>query len=247
MGTVGPVRRVRGSYHAGVDATPVGRILVIDDDVALAEVVGRYLELDGFEVSFAHDGQAGLESALADLPDLVVLDLMLPKLDGIEVCRRLRDVAPIPVVMLTARGEEDDRIAGLQIGADDYVTKPFSPRELSARVQAVLRRTRGTDPPTAAVLTGGGLELDRRAHEVRRNGDVLSLTVKEFDLLAHLMANPRRSFRREDLLREVWGWTFGDTATVTVHVRRLREKVEDDPGEPVHLTTVRGVGYRFDP
>ena len=227
--------------------TSTQRILVIDDDVALSDVVGRYLEAAGYEVSFAADGQTGLEQALTDLPDLIVLDLMLPRLDGIEVCRRIRDVAPIPVVMLTARGEEDDRIAGLQIGADDYVTKPFSPRELQARIEAVLRRTQRTDTPAPVVLTGGGLELDRLAHEVRRDGQVLALTTKEFDLLAHLMAHPRRSFDREELLRDVWGWTFGDTATVTVHVRRLRSKIEVDAIAPEHLVTVRGVGYRFDP
>ncbi|MBX3313717.1 MAG: response regulator transcription factor [Actinobacteria bacterium] len=222
-------------------------MLVIDDDVALSEVVGRYLEAAGYEVTFAADGQTGLEQALTELPDLIVLDLMLPRLDGIEVCRRIREVAPIPVVMLTARGEEDDRIAGLQIGADDYVTKPFSPRELKARVEAVLRRAGRTDAPRPVVLSGGGLELDRLAHEVRRDGEVLALTTKEFDLLAHLMANPRTSFGRDELLRDVWGWTFGDTATVTVHVRRLRAKIETDPGDPQHLVTVRGVGYRFDP
>ncbi|MCB0978728.1 MAG: response regulator transcription factor [Acidimicrobiales bacterium] len=228
-------------------STSTQRILVIDDDVALSEVVGRYLEAAGYEVMFAADGQTGLEQALRELPDLVVLDLMLPRLDGIEVCRRIREVAPIPVVMLTARGEEDDRIAGLQIGADDYVTKPFSPRELEARVEAVLRRAARTDVPRPVVLSGGGLELDRLAHEVRLKGEVLALTTKEFDLLAHLMANPRCSFGRDELLRDVWGWTFGDTATVTVHVRRLRAKIEEDPADPRHLVTVRGVGYRFDP
>ena len=171
---------------------------------------------------------------------------MLPGLDGIEVCRRLRDVAPIPVVMLTARGEEDDRIAGLQIGADDYVTKPFSPRELIARIEAVLRRTLRTGV-APSVLTAGRLRIDRAAYEATLDGELLSLTTKEFDLLAHLMANPRRTFRRDELLEAVWGWTYGDTATVTVHIRRLREKVEDDPGQPVHVATVRGVGYRFDP
>jgi DNA-binding response OmpR family regulator len=223
-----------------------GRILVVDDDMALCDVIGRYLARDGFDVAFAYDGPSGLDAALATLPDLVVLDLMLPGLDGIEVCGRLRDVAPIPVVMLTARGEEDDRIAGLQIGADDYVTKPFSPRELIARIDAVLRRTlrAGTMP---SVLTTGRLRLDCAAHEATRDGELLSLTTKEFDLLAHLMANPRRTFRRDQLLEAVWGWSYGDTATVTVHVRRLREKVEDDPSTPVHIATVRGVGYRFDP
>jgi DNA-binding response OmpR family regulator len=224
------------------------RVLVVDDDPALSEVVGRYLEREGFAVSFAEDGDDGLATALATLPDLVVLDLMLPSLDGIEVCRRLREVAPIPVVMLTARGEEEDRIAGLRIGADDYVTKPFSPRELTARVQAVLRRTlRGVPAAPATPLTAGDLVVDVAAHEARRAGEVLPLTTKEFALLVHLMSNPRHTFRREELLESVWGWTYGDTATVTVHVRRLREKIEPDPSAPRHLMTVRGAGYRFDP
>ncbi len=222
------------------------RVLVVDDDLALAEVVGRYLERDGFVVSFASDGPQGLATALETLPDLLVLDLMLPGLDGIEVCRQLREVAPIPVVMLTARGEEEDRIAGLRIGADDYVTKPFSPRELTARVRAVLRRTLRTGDDNV-VLTAAGLRVDRSAREARLEGDVLSLTNKEFDVLAYLMAHPRRSFTRDELLESVWGWTYGDTATVTVHVRRLREKIEHDASAPRHLITVRGAGYRFDP
>ena len=154
---------------------------------------------------------------------------MLPKLDGIEVCRRLREVAPIAVVMLTARGEEEDRIAGLRIGADDYVTKPFSPAELVERVRAVLRRTLRDAAPRTEPLTAGRLHVDRAAHEARLGGEVLSLTTKEYDLLVHLMANPRRSFRRDELLESVWGWSFGDTSTVTVHMRRLREKIEVDP------------------
>ena len=224
------------------------RVLVVDDDPTLSEVVGRYLTREGFLVDYAEDGTSGLELALATLPDLVLLDLMLPGLDGLEVCRRLREAAPIPVVMLTARGEENDRIAGLELGADDYVTKPFSPRELTARVKAVLRRAAGGMPPCSAVeVEGGGIRVDLVAHEARRDGVLIFLTAKEFDLLAHFMTNPRRAFRREELLEEVWGWTFGDTATVTVHVRRLREKIETDPSAPVHLRTVRGVGYRFEP
>jgi DNA-binding response OmpR family regulator len=179
-----------------------------------------------------------------------VLDLMLPGLDGLEVCRRLRLVAPIPVVMLTALGEESDRIAGLELGADDYVTKPFSPRELSARVKAVLRRaaTGGVTPSSAARrLTGAGCEIDLVAHQVRRDGELVALTTKEFDLLVHFMTNPGRAYRREELLEAVWGWRFGDTSTVTVHLRRLREKIEDDASAPRHLLTVRGVGYRFEP
>jgi DNA-binding response OmpR family regulator len=178
----------------------------------------------------------------------VLLDLMLPVLDGLEVCRRIRETAPIPVVMLTARGEENDRIAGLELGADDYVTKPFSPRELTARVKAVLRRASGGVALSSRVdVEGGGIHVDLVAHEARRDGELIALTAKEFDLLVYLMVNPRRAFRRDELLEAVWGWSFGDTATVTVHVRRLREKIEADPSDPRHLCTVRGVGYRFEP
>jgi DNA-binding response OmpR family regulator len=224
------------------------RILVVEDDPTLADVVGRYLVREGFEATFASDGLSGLATALASLPDLVVLDLMLPGLDGLEVFRRLRKVAPIPVVMLTARGSEDERIVGLELGADDYVAKPFSPRELTARIKAVLRRAGGGLAPTVGrQLAAGEIALDLVAHEARRCGDLIALTAKEFDLLAYLMVNARTAYRREELLEAVWGWTFGDTSTVTVHVRRLREKIEQDPSNPRHLTTVRGVGYRFDP
>ncbi|MCC3761951.1 response regulator transcription factor [Glycomyces sp. TRM65418] len=224
------------------DADP--RVLVVDDDPALADVVARYLRREGFEVDYAPDGATGLRRALATLPDLVVLDLMMPGMDGFEVCRRLRRATSIPVVMLTALGEEDDRIAGLDLGADDYVTKPFSPRELAARVRAVLRRAA---PGAAEVLSAGGIEVDTLAHRVSRGGEPVSLTAKEYDLLVCFLTNPGRAFRREELLESVWGWRIGDTSTVTVHVRRLREKVEDDASAPRHLTTVRGVGYRWEP
>jgi DNA-binding response OmpR family regulator len=174
---------------------------------------------------------------------------MLPSMGGLEVCRRLRAQAPVPVIMLTARGEEADRIAGLELGADDYVAKPFSPRELTARVKAVLRRAAGplTFQQEPAVLRAGGLEVDTVAHEARLDGELVALTAKEFDLLAHLMRNPRRAFRREELLDDVWGFSYGDTSTVTVHIRRLREKVEADPSNPRYVCTVWGVGYRFEP
>ena len=170
--------------------------------------------------------------------------------DGFEVCRRLRAAAPVPVIMLTARGEEADRIVGLELGADDYVSKPFSPRELTARVKAVLRRAGG---PVAAgggeptVLRAGTLDVDTVSHEARRDGEIVALTSREFDLLVHLMRNPRRAYRREELLEQVWGFAYGDTSTVTVHVRRLREKIEVDPAQPRHVCTVWGVGYRFEP
>jgi len=235
---------------AVVDAPAVvARVLVVEDDPNVAEVVTRYLEREGYEVDAVADGAEGLRRALAEPPDLVVLDLMLPSLSGVEVCRRLRAVAPVPVIMLTARGEEADRIAGLELGADDYMAKPFSPRELTARVKAVLRRAAAplvaNDQPTE--LAAGDLTVDLVAHEAWRGGELVALTAKEFDLLVHFMRNPRRAFRREELLEDVWGFTYGDTSTVTVHVRRLREKIEDDPSAPRRVTTVWGVGYRFEP
>ena len=226
------------------------RVLVIEDDPTVSEVVVRYLEHEGFLVEAVRDGDAGLASARAAPPALVVLDLMLPGIDGLEVCRRLRSLAPVPIVMLTARGDEEDRVVGLELGADDYVSKPFSPRELTARVKAVLRRA---DAPVrvdhAGVLTfaDGHGRIDLGAREVRVGDLLVALTAREFDLLAHLALHPRRAFRREELLEDVWGYTYGDTATVTVHIRRLREKIERDPSDPTHLKTVWGVGYRFDP
>jgi DNA-binding response OmpR family regulator len=234
-----------------MDAPAVAtRVLIIEDDPNVAEVVGRYLTREGYEVEIATDGAAGLDRALADPPELVVLDLMLPSLGGLEVCKRIRAAAPVPVIMLTALGEETDRIVGLELGADDYVAKPFSPRELTARVKAVLRRASGplaAGTQTPAVLQAGDLEVDVTAHEARLGGELVALTAKEFDLLAFLMEHPRRAFRREDLLQQVWGFSYGDTSTVTVHIRRLREKIEADPSAPRHVCTVWGVGYRFEP
>jgi DNA-binding response OmpR family regulator len=225
------------------------RILVVEDDPTVSEVVVRYLTREGLAVEAVADGLEAIAAADACWPDLVVLDLMLPGLDGIEVCRRLRAEAPVPVIMLTARGDEDDRVMGLELGADDYLGKPFSPRELTARVKAVLRRAAApvTTPVEPASIEVGGLRIDVAAREVRRNGDVVALTAREFDLLVFLASRPREAFAREDLLAEVWGFSYGDTATVTVHVRRVREKVEDDPSDPAHLRTVWGVGYRWDP
>lgn len=230
----------------GTGAQP--RVLVVEDDPNLSDVVARYLARSGMAVEVVANGLVGLERALTTLPDLIVLDLMLPGLDGIELFRRLRRAAPIPVVMLTARGSEEDRVAGLELGADDYLAKPFSPRELVARVKAVLRRASGGVISSAgAVMRSGDLEVDVVAHEARLRGEHLPLTVKEFELLVQLMAQPGRAFRRDELLQEVWGYSVGDTATVTVHVRRLREKLEVDPSAPRHLCTVRGVGYRWEP
>ncbi|GAB4087206.1 hypothetical protein GCM10028784_38360 [Myceligenerans cantabricum] len=292
------------------------RVLVVDDDRTVAEVVVAYLERAGIIADHAADGHAALSAAAADPPDAVVLDLMLPGLDGLEVCRRLRHERPdLPVLMLTARGEEEDRVLGLETGADDYVTKPFSARELTLRVQALLRRaaplprqehpdgasgtadrspaggladapSAGGAAPTAlahgdsaraesdaaraeagrrrgspgartagsgarmavpaGVLRDGDLVLDAAAHRVTRGGRELSLTAREFDLLHWFLRHPGQVHDRPGLMRQVWGWEFGDQSTVTVHVRRLREKVEADPSAPVRLVTVFGVGYRWD-
>jgi two-component system, OmpR family, response regulator ResD len=233
-------------------------VLVVDDDPTVAEVVLAYLRNAGYDVEHAADGETALGLAAARRPDLVVLDLMLPGIDGLEVCRRLQAYSgsepgarPIPIVMLTALGTESDRVLGLELGADDYVTKPFSPRELVLRIRSVLRRhdPAPPSPPRAEPerLRDGDLELDLEAHRATRDGVELALTVREFDLLAFLLANPDRAFRREELLEKVWGWTFGDQSTVTVHVRRLREKIEPDPAQPQRLLTVWGVGYRWSP
>ncbi|WP_339130553.1 response regulator transcription factor [Streptomyces sp. f51] len=229
---------------AGLPGDAATRVLVVDDDPTVAEVVSGYLHRAGYLVDRAADGPAALARAAAHRPDLVVLDLMLPGMDGLEVCRRLRAQGPVPVIMLTARGDEDDRILGLEVGADDYVTKPFSPRELVLRVESVLRRTRPA--PAARPLRAAGLAVDPSARRATKDGTELALTLREFDLLAFFLRHPGRAFAREDLMREVWGWDFGDLSTVTVHVRRLRGKVEDDPARPRLIQTVWGVGYRFD-
>ena len=220
-------------------------VLVVDDDPTVREIVVSYLVAAGHAVAEASDGIAALASAERDPPDLVVLDLMLPGIDGLEVCRRLRERGPVPVVMLTAKGAVDDRVVGLEQGADDYVTKPFSPRELVLRVDSVLRRAGGGEVPAGPVRSGD-LEVDPASRVVTRGGERVAMTVREFDLLHHLVARPGTAFSREDLLRDVWGWSFGDDSTVTVHVRRVREKVEDDPTHPTRLVTVWGVGYRWE-
>jgi two-component system response regulator ResD len=226
-------------------------VLVVDDDPTVAEVVSRYLQSSGFSVDVAGDGPTALDQAAAAPPDLVVLDLLLPGIDGLEVCRRLRERSSVPVVMLTALGEESDRVLGLETGADDYVTKPFSPRELVLRVQSVLRRAATASlpaPPVPAPATVrlGDLVVDLTAREARRGDRPLALTLREFDLLEFLLRHPRTAFTRAELLEKVWGWTFGDQSTVTVHVRRLREKIENDPSQPSVLVTVWGVGYRLE-
>lgn len=228
------------------------RVLVVDDDLTVGEVVAGYLRDAGLETRHAADGQSALSLAEDWPPDLVVLDLMLPGIDGLEVCRRLRAARdsqrPVPVIMLTALGEEGDRVLGLETGADDYVTKPFSPRELTLRVQAVLRRAAAAETATAPPqpFRAGRFEVDVAARRIRRDGRELTLTVREFDLLAFLLSHPGQAFTRPELLEQVWGWSYGDLSTITVCVRRLREKIEDDPAAPAHLQTVWGVGYRWE-
>ncbi|SFB92301.1 DNA-binding response regulator, OmpR family, contains REC and winged-helix (wHTH) domain [Nocardioides terrae] len=219
----------------------MARVLVVDDDRTVREVVVSYLRAHQHDVVDVDNGEAALR-AVRDAPvDLVVLDLMLPGIDGLEVCRRIREVADTPVVMLTALGEETDRVMGLEVGADDYVTKPFSPRELALRVDSVLRRSGA--PPANRRIVDRDLVVDEAARTAYRGGEPLALTVREFDLLRFLLARPDIAFSRDDLLRQVWGWSIGDQSTVTVHVRRLREKVEPDPTRPERLLTVWGVGY----
>jgi DNA-binding response OmpR family regulator len=222
-------------------------VLVVDDEPIVREVVVRYLEREGHTTLQADDGDRARLLLQSERPDLVVLDVMLPGTDGLDLCRWIRSRSELPVIMLTARGEEADRIVGLEIGADDYVTKPFSPRELAARVRTVLRRS---TPPaeTEERVSFGDVELDSGTREVRKAGTELRLTAKEFDLLWFLAGNPRRVFGRDQLMSRVWGYEAAlDTGTVTVHMRRLREKVEDDPSSPRHLQTVWGVGYRLVP
>lgn len=221
------------------------RILLVEDEPIIADIVREYLLQSGFQVDLAGDGFTALRLAAERKPDLIVLDRMLPGLDGVEVCRRLRQSMAVPVIMLTALGSEDDRILGLEAGADDYITKPFSPRELVLRVRSVLRRTIAEFTPEPAVEVAG-FDLDPAARTVSHHGQPLALTAREFDLLAFLLRRPNQAFSREDLIRAVWGWDFGDLSTVTVHVRRLREKIEEDPNRPVLLKTVWGVGYRLD-
>jgi DNA-binding response OmpR family regulator len=224
------------------------RVLVVDDDQTVSDVVCRYLEHAGYQVSHACDGAGALSAVARQAPDIVVLDLMLPRVSGLQVCRQLRARPDeVPIIMLTARGDEADRVLGLELGADDYLTKPFSPRELVLRVRSVLRRARGASLSDGAeVLTDGGLVVRTGPRIAQLDGIELTLTLREFDLLVHLMRHPNRAFSRTELLEQVWGWTFGDQSTVTVHVRRLREKIEADPANPRRIVTVWGVGYRYE-
>ena len=222
-------------------------ILVVEDDATTRDVVVRYLERAGFGAVEALDGDTARSIIEATPPSLVILDLMLPGTDGLSLCGWIRSSSSLPVIMLTALSDESDRIVGLELGADDYVTKPFSPRELIARVKTVLRRSEPSPSP-AERIRAGDLVIDGPAREARKGDDRLELTTKEFDLLWFLARHPRRVFSRDQLMSRVWGHTPEiDTGTVTVHVRRLREKIEDDPGRPQHVQTVWGVGYRFSP
>ncbi len=244
----GPARTYAGRVNKAQpapDPMENRRILLVEDEQTIADVVRDYLVQAGFQVELAADGFTALHLAAQRQPDLVLLDRMLPGLDGVEVCRRLRAAHGVPVILLTALGTEDDRILGLEAGADDYVTKPFSPRELVLRVRSVLRRSITEFSPEPSVEVGGFV-LNPAARTVSHGGRELALTAREFDLLAFLLRRPNQVFSREELIRAVWGWDFGDLSTVTVHVRRLREKIEADPTKPAVLRTVWGVGYRLD-
>src|SRR5579862_1255301 len=222
-------------------------VLVVDDEPIVRDVVVRYLRRDGFTTLEAGDGSTARRLIETSEPHLVVLDVMLPGMDGLELCRWIRGRSELPVILLTARGEEADRIVGLELGADDYVTKPFSPRELAARVRTVLRRSGGAASASAR-LAFGEVVLDGASRTATRGGAAVALTAKEFDLLWFLASHPRHVFSRDQLMDRVWDYAAPvDTGTVTVHVRRLREKIESDPAQPAHLTTVWGAGYRLDP
>jgi two-component system response regulator ResD len=224
------------------------KVLVVDDEPIVREVLGRYLAKDGFDVELAGDGEGAVTAFVSVQPDLVLLDLMLPKLDGFEVFERIKALSDTPVIMLTAKTAEHDRIAGLEMGADDYVSKPFSPAEVVARVKAVLRRMPLAPDDGSREIRFGAIEIDVSGRQVVVAGTEVSLTPKEFDLLYFLASNPGHVFTRLELLEELWDFAFfGDPATVTVHMRRLREKIESDPSQPHHLVTVWGTGYRFDP
>ena len=231
-----------------VASTVADRVLVVDDEPMVTEVVERYLRLEGYDVALAADGGEGLRLAKEWAPDLVVLDLMLPVVDGLEVCRRLRNDTDVAIIMLTARGEESDRIVGLELGADDYMVKPFSPRELVARVKSVLRRTGGAPAQArGALMRFGDLSINPETRAVRLGDSEVRLTAKEFDLLLFLASNRGRVYTRSPLMDQVWDYSYAaDYSTVTVHIRRLREKVEVDPMKPAHIKTVWGVGYKFE-
>jgi len=225
-----------------------GTVLVVDDEDIVREVVCTYLEREGYSTCQASAGRAAMALIESERPDLIVLDVMLPEIDGFSILSQLRKHADIPVILLTARTEETDRVLGLELGADDYVVKPFSPRELAARVRSVLRRSTRAEPIPDVAIEYEGLEIDGRSREVRVDGELVDLTAKEFDLLAFLASSPRQVFSRGQLLEQVWDSStdWQDASTVTVHIRRIRRKIERDPNEPRWIATVWGVGYRFE-
>ena len=225
------------------------KILVVDDEPHIVELVKYNLLQEGYNVFTAYDGVEAVTRVRQERPDLIILDIMLPYVDGLEVCRQIRRESSIPIIMLTAKDGELERVVGLELGADDYVTKPFSPRELVARVRAILRRTtRDAATPTAGPLRSGELVLDPTTHEVTLHGRLIELTAREFELLKLLMSHPNRVFTRDFLLEHIWGYDYyGSTRTVDMHISRLREKIEDDPAAPTFIVTVRGVGYKFKP
>ncbi|MFA5866839.1 MAG: response regulator transcription factor [Actinomycetota bacterium] len=222
------------------------KILVVDDEPQIVELLNSYLAKEGYSVSDAADGEAALAAFRREQPDLILLDLMLPKLNGYEVCREIRSQSRVPIIMLTARDEEPDKIVGLELGADDYITKPFSPREVVARVRAVLRRSEAGEPEEK-IIRAGDIEIDQARHEVKKNGEAIELTPTEFKLLAVLADSPRRVFTRLQLVEEVQGYSFeGYERTIDAHIKNLRQKIEDDPKNPAIIGTVYGVGYRFE-
>jgi DNA-binding response OmpR family regulator len=224
------------------------KILLVEDEPSISEIVELYLKRAGFQVHALKDGRSAMQSLEHELPDLLVLDLMLPGIDGLAITRWLRDRSEVPIIMLTARREESDRIAGLELGADDYVVKPFSPQELVSRVRAVLRRTRAPAHETDAAVHYPGLDINPVTRQVQAQGLEVSLTAKEFDMLWLLVQHPRQVFSRVQLLDQIWGISdYIDPGTVTVHVSRLREKIEPDPSNPQHIQTVWGIGYKFEP
>lgn len=225
---------------------PAKSVLVIEDDPSARDVLQRYLQRAGLGVTEAATGPDGLEAFSQSPPDLVILDLMLPGIDGLDVCERIRRSSDVPIMILTALGSESDRVVGLEQGADDYVVKPFSPREVTLRAQRLLQRS-APSSSQAAPLVDGDLVVDATARRVTLAGREVQMTAREFDLLSFLVAHPNEAFRRSDLLARVWDWDFGDDSTVTVHVRRLRSKLESSPSHPVRIETVWGVGYRYRP
>jgi two-component system, OmpR family, response regulator RegX3 len=226
---------------------PAGRILLVEDEESLAESIRYSLEREGYAVSVAGDGRVAIERFRADSPDLVILDLMLPEMSGLDVCRMIRENSTVPIVMVTAKDSEADKVTGLELGADDYVTKPFSVRELVSRIRAHLRRVRMQAPPRGEeLLTGGPIEMDVSRHEVKISGETVAFPPKEFELLQAFLSRKGRLLTREHLIEEIWGYDYvGDTKTLDVHVKRIRQKIEHDPHEPRLLLTVRGLGYKF--